>query len=182
MVRPRKLTEAQIKAAADRAEGKATDDSPQMGRPTDYNPAMDEQARQMYEAGATDVEVADFLGISTRSIHRWSHKHASFCLALKMGKLAADNRVERSLFHKATGYTFEAEEVFQYQGDVVRAKVTKHIPPDTTACIFWLKNRRPDEWREKVDVEHSGSVALGDRLGNSLKRLEEQPIVSVTEH
>ena len=53
-------------------------------------------------------------------------------------------RIALRLFSRATGYPYETEKVFQQRGKVVRATITEHVPPDTTACIFWLKNRRPD--------------------------------------
>ena len=166
MRKPEPLTAEEVKAAADRAEGKATppddaDNKPTpkpKGRKPIYKVAFIEQAGQLYERGATDVEVAAFFGVSTKTIYRWSHKYPLFCLALKNGKAAADDRVERSLYHRATGYTFEAEKVFQYQGEIVRAKVIEHVPPSDTAMIFWLKNRRPEDWRDKHEIDHTGSI------------------------
>lgn len=184
MARKPKLTKEEVMAAADRAEGMATpsDDGPRNpGRQSTYNPEFAAQAEKLCALGATDIEIAQFFDISDRTLYRWKLKYPELCQSLKVGKEAADERVIRSLYHKATGYTFSSEKVFQFQGEIVRAKTVEHVPPDTTACIFWLKNRRPEDWREKVDVEHSGSVALGDRLGNSLKRLEEQPVAE-TQH
>jgi hypothetical protein len=62
--------------------------------------------------------------------------------------------VVSSLYHKAVGYTFESEKIFQHQGEIIRAPVREHVAPDTTAAIFWLKNRRPADWRDKQ--EHTG--------------------------
>lgn len=128
------------------------------GRPSDYRDEYAEQARKLCQLGATDIELADFFGVSDRTIYRWQNKHEAFCQALKAGKDAADERVERSLYHKATGYTFESEKVFQHQGEIVRAPIREHVPPDTTAMIFWLKNRRPEAWRDKTEVHHKHSV------------------------
>jgi hypothetical protein len=128
------------------------------GRPSGYKLEYAEQARKLCELGATDVELADFFEVSDRTIYRWAAKHEEFCQALKAGKMLADERVERSLYHKAVGYTYDSEKVFQYQGEIVRAKTREHVPPDTTAGIFWLKNRKPAEWREKSVVEHEGEV------------------------
>lgn len=130
------------------------------GRPTAYKPECAEQAEKLCKLGATDVELADFFKVSINTIANWQRQHPEFLGALKAGKEEADNRVERSLFHRANGYTFESEKVFQFQGEIVRAETREHVPPDTTACIFWLKNRRPDLWRDKQDHEHSGSVKL----------------------
>lgn len=128
------------------------------GRKTGYKPEFVDQARKLCELGATDKEIADFFEVSDRTIYRWQVQFPEFCQALKAGKEAADERVARSLYHRATGYSFQSEKVFQYQGQIVRAETTEHVPPDTTAMIFWLKNRRPEEWRDKSEVVHRHSV------------------------
>lgn len=121
------------------------------GRPSAFKPGFVEQAKKLCELGATDVEIADFFGVSDRTLYRWQAQHVEFCQALKVGKEVADERVERSLFHRATGYTFDSEKIFQFQGKIVRAKSREHVPPDTTSMIFWLKNRRPEVWRDKTE-------------------------------
>ena len=123
-----------------------------MARPPSYKPEYAEQAAQLCRLGATDAELATFFKVSTRTIYRWQAQYPEFCQALKAGKETADDRVERSLFHKAVGYTFESEKLFQNGGKVIRAKTVEHVPPDTTAAIFWLKNRRPEEWRDRRDL------------------------------
>lgn len=126
------------------------------GRPTDYKPEHAKQARKLCELGATDVELADFFEVHVSTIYRWQAKHEKFCEALKAGKDAADERVERSLYHKAVGYSFDAVKIFNASGTPLEVPYREHIPPDTTAAIFWLKNRRRDEWRDKQDHEHTG--------------------------
>lgn len=128
------------------------------GRPSGYQPEFAKQAQKLCQLGATDKELADFFEVSDRTIYRWQTQFPEFCQALKAGKEAADERVERSLYHRATGYTFESEKVFQFQGSIVRADTKEHVPPDTTAMIFWLKNRRPEAWRDKTEVHHKHSV------------------------
>lgn len=151
------LTKDQIKAAADRAFGLPSDDPEDKGgRPSSYKPEFAEQAQKLCELGATDIEIADFFDVSDRTVYRWQLKYPEFCQALKAGKQAADDRVERSLYHKATGYTFESEKIFQHQGEIVRASTREHVAPDTTSMIFWLKNRRPEQWRDRQLVEHTG--------------------------
>ena len=98
--------------------------------------------------GATDAEMADFFDVAISTFYRWKNEFPEFSEALKTAKASADERVERSLYHRAVGYTFDSEKVFQFQGEVVRAKTKEHVPPDTTAAIFWLKNRRSKEWRD----------------------------------
>jgi hypothetical protein len=123
------------------------------GRPSSFKPEFIEQARKLCELGATDEEVAAFFDVSTRTIYRWQSANEGFCQSLKAGKVAADERVERSLYHRAVGYTFDSEKVFQFQGQIVRTPTKEHVPPDTTAAIFWLKNRKPSEWRDVRTLE-----------------------------
>lgn len=127
-----------------------------IGRPSSYKPEFARQAEMLCEFGATDKELADFFEVSTPTIWRWGADFPEFRSALKAGKAAADERVERSLYHKAIGYSFPSEKVFQFQGSIIRAPVVEHVPPDTTACIFWLKNRRQQQWRDVHKHEHGG--------------------------
>jgi len=127
-----------------------------MGRPSSYMPEFAKQAVKLCELGATDEDLADFFEVSIRTIANWKTNFPEFLQALKSGKEAADDRVERSLYQKAVGYTHDAVKIFQHQGTIVEAPYREHIAPDTTAAIFWLKNRRPDLWREKQQHEHSG--------------------------
>jgi hypothetical protein len=122
------------------------------GRPTAYRPEFVTQAEKLCKLGATLFDIAQFFEVSTRTISRWMNEHEEFCLAVKTGGAPADERVIASLFHRATGYSFESEKVFNFQGQVVRAAVTEHVPPDPTAAIFWLKNRRPAEWRDRKEL------------------------------
>lgn len=131
-----------------------------MARPSSYKAEYAAQAAKLCKLGATDEDLADFFGVSIRTIANWKTAHEEFLHALKGGKSEADDRVERSLYQKAIGYTFDAVKIFQHQGVVIEAPYREHIAPDTTAAIFWLKNRRPAEWRDRV--EHTG--AGGDAI------------------
>lgn len=125
------------------------------GRPSSYKPEFAEQTRKLCELGATDAEIADFFEVSKATITTWKAAHPDFLASLKAGKDLADERVERSLYHKAIGYTFEAVKIFPGGADgPVYAPYTEHVPPDTTACIFWLKNRRQQQWRDVHKHEH----------------------------
>jgi hypothetical protein len=138
------------------------------GRPSKFKPEFVEQAAKLCELGATDREIAKFFAVNEATLHRWKHDYPDFCESLKAGKVVADERVERSLFSRAVGYTFDSEKVFQFQGAIVRTKTVEHVPPDTTAMIFWLKNRRPAEWRDKHEIEHGGQVAIVPVLNVSI--------------
>jgi len=133
-----------------------------MARPTDYKQEYAKQAMKLAELGATDQEVADFFDIDVRTVYRWKHDQEEFCQALKAGKDVADDRVERSLYQKAIGYEQEEVKIFMPQGreEPVYAPFRAKVAPDTTAAIFWLKNRRSQDWRDKQEVEHSGEMAV----------------------
>lgn len=141
------------------------------GRPSKYKPEFAAQATKLCELGATDREVADFFEVSERTLYRWQQEHPEFCQALKDGKDVADERVERSLYRRATGYSFDAEKIMQHQGRVLRVPYVEHVPPDTTAMIFWLKNRRAEKWRDKHEVQHT--VSLEDLLQMSREEKQE---------
>jgi hypothetical protein len=126
------------------------------GRPTKYQPEFARIAEAMCKLGATDAELAAAFGVDTTTIWRWQSSHEEFCNALTIGKAPADNRVARSLFQRAVGYTFDSEKVFNHQGTVVRAKTVEHVPPDPGAAKLWLCNRLPDEWRDTAKVEVTG--------------------------
>lgn len=127
----------------------APDDSKGAGRPSQYKPEFAEQAKKLCQLGATDMELADFFGVDVRTIYRWRNNHEEFCQSVMVGKDAADERVARALYQRAVGYSYESEKVFQNGGQIVRADITEHVPPDSGAAFNWLKNRRSQEWRDK---------------------------------
>lgn len=132
------------------------------GRPSAYCKEFAAQAQKLAALGATDIEVADFFEVDVRTVYRWKHDHPEFCQALNVGKDKADERVINSLFQKAVGYEQDAVKIFMPASatEPVYAPYREKIAPDTTAAIFWLKNRRPAEWRDKQEVEHGGQVTL----------------------
>lgn len=136
------------------------------GRPTKFKTEFVEQARKLASLGATDREAAEFFGINEATLHRWKHTKAEFCEALKVGKETADQRVEQSLYRRAVGYDHDAVKIFMPAGSPapVYAPFVEHTPPDTTAGIFWLKNRKPAEWRDKVEHTHGADDALAELL------------------
>jgi len=127
------------------------------GRPSSYMPEYAKQAEKLAALGATDIEVADFFEVDVRTVYRWKHDHDEFCQALNVGKTKADERVINSLYQKAIGYEQEAVKIFMPAGSEapVYAPFRERIAPDTTAAIFWLKNRQPDQWRDKQEHSHA---------------------------
>lgn len=155
------------------------------GQPTAYLPDYARQATQLCEFGATDEELAEFFRVNVRTIYRWQTTHTEFCQALKVGKSAADDRVERALYHKATGYKHDAVKIFldRDSGAPVYADYVEHVPPDTTACIFWLKNRRRREWQEKlpeIQPEQSEALTSAQQIKRALDDIEATVPVDAT--
>jgi hypothetical protein len=127
------------------------------GRKPTWRAGYLEQARKLAAIGLTEVEMAYFFGVSGKTFTRWKASKPEFCLALKKAKDAADARVERTLYERAVGYSVEAEKIICSRGRVMRVRTFVHYPPDTTACIFWLKNRQPARWRDRVDPAQAGA-------------------------
>lgn len=116
--------------------------------------------------GLTDEQIAKNLDISKDSFYKYKKKHTDFSDSLKRGKEVIDFEVENALLKRALGYKYNevTKELCKDKetGEetlVITKIVTKEVAPDTTAQIFWLKNRKPLEWRDKRDVEHSGAIA-----------------------
>lgn len=128
-----------------------------MGRPTKFKPEFIEQAQKLCKLGATDEEVAEFFKVDVRTIYRWKGENELFCQALKVGKDECDDRVEKSLYSRAIGYKHEDIDIRVIEGQVVQTPIVKHYPPETVAGIFWLKNRRSQQWRDRNHHEHTGA-------------------------
>lgn len=120
--------------------------------------------------GLTDKQIAnDKIGIAENTFCAWKNKHSEILEALKKGKAPVDIEVENALLKRALGY--EYEEVTTEKRELPDGKIEKHIKkvtkaviPDTTAQIFWLKNRRPDKWRDKQIIENQGDGMLADLI------------------
>jgi len=143
-----------------------------LGRRSVYDPAFAGQAAVMARLGATDADMAEAFGVAVRTIGLWASMHSDFSASLKAGKDYADDRVERSLYQRAVGYSHDAVKIFANPrtGENAVIDYVEHYPPDTTACIFWLKNRRKAEWRDKQEVEHSGQIDVRDTAADDAKR------------
>ena len=116
-------------------------------------------AEKLAKLGATDEDIADALEICVATLYNWRNEYPAFLDALKGGKIMADAEVASKLFHRATGYEHPDVDIKVIEGQIVTTDLVKHYPPDTTAAIFWLKNRRPDLWREKVEEAKSDNMA-----------------------
>lgn len=104
-----------------------------MGRPTKYKEEYDEQTFHLCLLGATDKDLASAFDVEEQTINNWKKDFPSFFESIKRGKVEADARVANALYEKATG-------------------------GDTTAMIFWLKNRRQSDWRDKQDLNIEAKI------------------------
>jgi glycosylphosphatidylinositol transamidase (GPIT) subunit GPI8 len=120
------------------------------GRPTSYRDEYVEQAEKLSLLGATDIQIADFFGVSESTLNLWKHTHQKFSESLKVGKTEADRNVVRSLYRKAVGYEFDSVKIFcNKDGEITQVPYREVVPPSDTACIFWLKNRQRKDWQDK---------------------------------
>ena len=124
-----------------------------VGRPSSYDPKYDRQAYKLCLLGATDKQIADFFGVAEQTINNWKNDYPSFLESLKKGKDKADAEIAHSLYHRAKGYQHAEDKVFcSAAGQVTIVPTIKHYAPDTTACIFWLKNRQKEDWRDRQEI------------------------------
>ena len=110
--------------------------------------------------GATDEQIAEALEVTKQTLHNWRKKHAEFFDMVKKAKALPDNLVEQALFKRATGAKVNEQKVVFQDGEPKVHDLEKEYPPDTAAAFIWLKNRRPEKWRDKHEVEHSGNVVI----------------------
>ena len=143
-----------------------------VGRPTKYIPEYCRQARKACEMGATEADLGEFFGVAVSTIWSWATRHPEFQNAIKTGKSPSDDAMERSLFMRGRGFWIDTEKVFVNKvstpregGEghteevvVTRVPVREYYPPDTAAAFIWLKNRRPEFWRDKHEVAVSGKL------------------------
>ena len=108
--------------------------------------------------GLTDEQIAKNLDITPSTLYEWKRRYSEISEALKKGKEVVDIEVENALLKRALGYSYEEKKVEVSEEGTKVTKTIKEVVPDTTAQIFWLKNRRPEQWRDKQDIEHSGAV------------------------
>lgn len=117
--------------------------------------------------GLTDEQIASNMGISRDTLYRWKKEYPVFSDTLKKGKEVVDRKVENALLRRALGYSYK--EVKTEKGEEGEEKVTvtvKEVVPDTTAQIFWLKNRKPEQWRDRKETALSGEVRTDNPFAN----------------
>lgn len=130
------------------------------GRKTLYRKEYAEQAYKLCLLGMTRKEMAAYFEIAEATLDNWCARHPEFLEALKDGRENADAKVAQSLYRRACGYEHPEDKIFQYEGSPIVVPTIKHYPPDTGAATLWLKNRQPEKWRDKQDVEVSGGISV----------------------
>jgi hypothetical protein len=130
------------------------------GRPTKYESSFNKQVIKLCKLGATDKEIADFFDVCEKTINNWKIEYPEFLQSIKKGKIEADMKVANSLFKRAIGYRHKEDKIFNNNGEPLIVPTMKHYPPDPTAIIFWLKNRQPEVWRDKKEIENVGDTVI----------------------
>lgn len=105
--------------------------------------------------GLIDEQIAHNMGITTKTLYEWKNKYSEISEALKKGKEVIDRQVENALLKRALGYAYDET---TYEDGVETKRVKKEVAPDTTAQIFWLKNRKPAEWRDKIEQQQTVTI------------------------
>jgi hypothetical protein len=151
----------------------AENESPEVdkgGRPTDYRVVFNKQAFRLCLLGSTDKQLADFFEVSESTLNNWKIRHPKFLESIKKGRDEADAKVGQALYQRACGYEAPDLDIRVVGNVLTQTKIKKHLPPDPLSMIFWLKNRRPDLWREKKEIDHKfdGPVTIqyGEKPGN----------------
>ena len=141
------------------------------GRPPKYNPDFHPKlARYMAACGLTDKQIAVDIGIAESTLHKWKIDFSEFSESLREGKEEPDSLVTSALLQRCLGFEHESEHISNWQGEVIKTDTIKKYPPDTNAIKFWLTNRQPDKWREKVTNE---------LVGKGEERLELVPLAAI---
>ena len=113
--------------------------------------------------GLSNKQIAHNMGIDESTFYEWQNKFSQFSEAVKEGKEVIDRQVENALLKRALGYEVEESKTYMKDDGTGRKtkhveKTNKHVASDATSMIFWLKNRKPNEWNDRKHVEHSGGL------------------------
>jgi hypothetical protein len=162
----RLLARDDVKARIDELAGKKRGriaieqvaDSVRTGRPTLYRPELAELARRLALLGLTNNEMASAMNVEVGAIQQWKVDHPEFRKAIERGGVHADAKVAQSTYHRALGYRAPAVKIMQHEGEPIIVPYTEHYPPDTQAARLWLTNRQPEKWRDRRDVNVTGTI------------------------
>jgi Homeodomain-like domain len=162
------------------------------GRPTKYDPGFNDAVKLLAKHGATQQEIADCLHIDRITLIRWMKRYPELREAIRAGNEVFDARVERALAERAIGF-YADHYVYRPTTDAERAAGApdfvrvptkrKYYPPNVTAGAIWLKNRKPNEWRDKPEHEHrvawKGSAELWDEIAKDIMELQAEGMLKL---
>lgn len=150
------------------------------GRPALYKEEYAEVAKRAAMLGARNIDLARFFGVAPSTIDHWLRDHDKFFCAVNEGKDYADAHVAEAVFKNACGYSHPAIKIFHDGGEhgvgIVTEEFTQHYPPNAIAGKFWLTNRRPDLWRDRMEFDNKGNP-LSQTINNDNRT---QTIVNVS--
>lgn len=144
------------------------------GQPYDINRKIRDRIITLCKQGMTDQEISDEIGICRKTLHNWKASDDSLLLAMHEAKNVADEVVEMSLFRRAVGYSQKGTKFFCHEGCIIKEDYIENFPPDVKAAEVWLRNRQPDRWKEKQEIEHVGNITLESLVASSFKKPEEK--------
>lgn len=151
-----------------------------MGRPSKYELLKEEGLLIRVEGwardGLSDDQIAENIGIAPSTLYEWKNKFSEFSESLKKGKDLVDREVENALLKRALGYNYDE---VHYEEGIEKKRITKEVQPDTTAQIFWLKNRKKDVWKDNKGLEHSGETTHNHKQQTDLSKLSVEELEQV---
>jgi hypothetical protein len=160
------------------------------GRPSDFKPEFTAEVERLCKLGMVDSDLAMYFGKSRSTISNWKRAHPEFFEALSRGKHKADLEVAAELHKNAAGYEYHEEHAFKLKRTteypdgrkvteeyVEIVKLLRWHPGDVTAQIFWLKNRRPDLWRDVKKIDSEQKVDISVRGREALEELKRDGFV-----
>jgi hypothetical protein len=139
-----------------------------MGRPTAWRDEFLSYGYRLALLGATNPKIADAFGVSIKTLEAWQRSKPDFKAVLARGRAEADANVAHSLYRKATGYKKTVEKSTA-SGKVVTLR--EFFPPDTTAAIFWLKNRARDDWKDRHDVDATHTHTISEAFETFVREI-----------
>ncbi len=125
-----------------------------------YDGTLPDRAYKLCLLGLTNKDLAVAFGVSLGAIEYWIKNKDRFRRAVELGREEADGKVAEALYKRAIGYSHKDTDIKMYKGEIITTETVKHYPPETSAAIFWLKNRQKEHWADVWKMEHSGAMEL----------------------
>lgn len=140
------------------------------GRESKFKNEFCEEVQKLCLLGAIEDEIAQYFGVAKSTLKEWKKKYPKFSASIKDGKSKADAEVANSLYNRAIGGVRKTKKPVFVNGQIELVEIEEEVLGSEKAMIFWLKNRRPDLWREAVEIKQEGTTSI-------VVRREYQPII-----